>query len=205
VHWGGVNLAVVRWEQQGNRRQREIMLGDEWQAREPKDGNGKPKDVDTRLAEFEAAVRANRQLATALREQGLNEDADHFAYHANNLQREVLRQQRAWGRWLWSWVLKALAGYGYKPLFTVAWYVSILAASTAVYFRQSSAFAHRPIGWDTFGEALVAAFTAMHGRGFFPEQVQGGWQMGTAAFDAVAGLLVEVSFVATFVQRFFAR
>jgi hypothetical protein len=35
--------------------------------------------------------------------------------------------------------------------------------------------------------------------------VQSGWQLGLAAFDAVAGLIIEASFVATFVQRFFAR
>jgi hypothetical protein len=29
--------------------------------------------------------------------------------------------------------------------------------------------------------------------------------MGTAAFDAVAGLIIEASFVATFVHRFFSR
>jgi hypothetical protein len=47
-----------------------------------------------RLELYRAAVRANRQLATALRDQGLNEDADRFGYRAQVLQRRVLRRQR---------------------------------------------------------------------------------------------------------------
>src|SRR6266566_9827034 len=45
---------------------------------------------EARLEEYEAAVRANRQLAVALRAQGLDEEAARFAYRAQLLQRIVL-------------------------------------------------------------------------------------------------------------------
>ncbi len=72
VQLGEVNLAVVNWSQVE-------MLADEYQARERR-RDGKAKDKTTRLAEYEQAVRANRQLAVALQSQGLNEDATRFAY-----------------------------------------------------------------------------------------------------------------------------
>ncbi len=40
---------------------------------------------------YRTAVRANRQLTTVLRGQGLNEEANHFAYRAQLLQRVVWR------------------------------------------------------------------------------------------------------------------
>jgi len=53
-------------------------------------------------------------------------------------------------------------------------------------------------------EAVVVSLTAFHGRGFFatafkPGDPQAGW----AALEAVFGLLIEISFIATFTQRFF--
>jgi peptidoglycan/LPS O-acetylase OafA/YrhL len=52
-----------------------------------------------------------------LRAQGLNEAADRFAYRAQVLRRRVLRRggTRAYGPYLFSWLLDVLAGYGYKP------------------------------------------------------------------------------------------
>src|SRR5262249_54184656 len=86
ARWGGANLAVLDW---GMLR----MLGDEREARRPPTASGKAKDAATRLSELRAAVRANRQLTVALRDQGLNEEADRFAYRAQKLQRDVLRHQ----------------------------------------------------------------------------------------------------------------
>ena len=68
-------------------------LGDEQDARQAKWKDGREKAKDLRLDDYRRAVRANRQLALALREQGLNEEADHFAYRAQQLQRVVLRRQ----------------------------------------------------------------------------------------------------------------
>jgi len=67
IHWGGCNLSVVDWTTVNE-------LSDK-------------KEGDL------ASVRVNRQLATVLQEQGVSEDAAHFAYQAHVLHRKVLKRQ----------------------------------------------------------------------------------------------------------------
>lgn len=95
IKWGQVNLAVIDWE-----HIRE--LGDEQVARQEKDSEGERKDNQTRIVEYRDAVRANRQLAVVLRDQGPNEVADHFTLRAQHLQRVVLRWQKQYGKWFFS-------------------------------------------------------------------------------------------------------
>jgi len=115
VHWGDVNLAVVDWTQTtrgflGIRQRIEaIELGDEREARQAST-QAEIQNQGVKLEMFKRAVRANRQLATALRSQGLNEDADRFAYKAQKLQREVLRRQQRHGAAFGSWFLDVIAG-----------------------------------------------------------------------------------------------
>jgi hypothetical protein len=48
--------------------------------------------------------------------------------------------------------------------------------------------------------------TAFRGRGFFATAFQpGDPQAALSAMEAVIGLLIEIIFIATFTQRFFAR
>src|SRR5207245_1652009 len=82
IRWGEVNLAVIDWGHV-------TRLGDEEVAQQEKDSDGKIKDKQTRVNEYKEAVRANRQLAVVLRDQGLNEEADHFAYRAQLLHESV--------------------------------------------------------------------------------------------------------------------
>jgi hypothetical protein len=190
VCWGSVNLAVVDWAPLK-------ILGDEQEARQAVWKGGRWKSGDTRLNDYRSAVRANRQLAVALREQGLNEEADHFAYRAQCLQRVVWRRQRRWLKFVFSWFLYLLAGYGYRPLRSIAAYVLLILGFAVAFY----AFGH--LAWY---EALVVSLTAFHGRGFFSQQYQpGDPQSIIAAFEAVVGLVIEVSFIATFTQRFFGR
>lgn len=194
IHWGDVNLTVIKWSQIK-------MLGDEYEARQ-KQHNKKLKDRNTQLEEYEVAVRANRQLAVALQAQGLNEDAARFAYRAQKLQRIVLRLQKKFGQYLFSLFLNLLAGYGYRPGRSVLWYLTVIFSFALAYF----AIGHLPF-WP---DALVYSLTSFHGRGFLPN-LDG--QLVTlhyplvvmAAFEAVIGLLIEISFIATFTQRFFGR
>jgi uncharacterized protein YjbI with pentapeptide repeats len=109
VRWGGINLAAVNWAQVK-------MLGNEQEALRTKTSEGKIKDKQKRLDEHKEAVRANRQLAVVLRDQGLNEEADYFAYRAQLLQRVVWRRQRKILKYILSWFLYLIAGYGYRPL-----------------------------------------------------------------------------------------
>jgi uncharacterized protein YjbI with pentapeptide repeats len=74
VHWNNVNLAAVDWSQVSR-------LGDEHATQWKLPG------------EYLAAIRANRQLAAALRSQGLFEDANHFMYRAHVNQHRMLIQR----------------------------------------------------------------------------------------------------------------
>jgi uncharacterized protein YjbI with pentapeptide repeats len=188
AHLEGVNLAVVNWKEVE-------ALGDENEALQKK-GDGKVKDNRTWLADYEVAVRANRQLAVALQEQGLNEDAACFAYRAQRLQRVVLRRQRKFGSYLFSLFLDLLAGYGYRPGRSVFWYLVIIAGFATAYYT----FGHiSPL------EAFILSLTSFHGRGFFPgiNITLSDPRVVLAAFEAVIGLFIEISFIATFTKRFF--
>jgi hypothetical protein len=192
--WGNVNLAVVDWAPIK-------MLGDEREAHQQALENGSKKDKNRLLMKFQQAVRANRQLAIALQAQGLNEEAARFAYRAQKLQRGVSRRQRKFGQYLFSLFLDLLAGYGYRPRRSLLWYFVIIFGFAAAYF----VFGHLPL----LPDALVFSLTSFHGRGFFPglgnETSLHNPLVVLAAFEAVVGLLIEISFIATFTQRFFGK
>ncbi|MGO8947573.1 MAG: pentapeptide repeat-containing protein [Ktedonobacterales bacterium] len=211
LRWGGANLAVVDWsllKELGDARE---ALQSEWHP-------GKEKDGPTRLAEFRTAVRANRQLAVELRNQGLNEDADRFAYRAQVLQRQVLRGQALWlpggwrdhlgqraqklGSYAFSLFLDGLAGYGYKPGRSLVAYLSVLTVSAVIYYLLGqSAVPHL-----SAINAIALSFNAFHGRGFLPSTIiPGDSTTIVAVVEGAAGLVIEISLIATFTQRFFAR
>ncbi len=197
VQWGDTNLAVVDWSQVA-------VLGDEREARQKKRPDGGKKVKAVRLSEYQTAVRANRQLAVALQTQGLHEEAARFAYRAQRLQRIVLRRQwRQWkvGSYLFSGFLDLIAGYGYRPGRTVLWYLFVIIGFAVAYF----AFGHLP----PFPDALVFSLMSFHGRGFFPslssETSLHNQVVEIAAIEAVVGLLIEISFIATFTQRYFGK
>src|SRR5205814_340736 len=80
VHWGGVDLSVFPWW-------RVNMLGDERRLHQQRDHDGKKKIKEKRADEYRAAIRANVQLAAALRDLGIDEQAGRFSYRAQILQR----------------------------------------------------------------------------------------------------------------------
>ncbi len=194
VRWGEVNLAVVDWGHV-------TRLGEEELAHQEKDNDGKIKDNLTRIAEYKEAVRANRQLAVALQSQGLNEDASRFTYRAQKLQRIVLRRRKKFGQYLFSGFLDLLAGYGYRPGRSVIWYLATIFVFALTYF----AIGHLPF----FPDAFVFSLTSFHGRGFFPGLGSASTLHNSlvviAAFEAIIGLVIEISFIATFTQRFFGK
>ncbi len=195
VQWGNTNLAVVDWSQVA-------VLGDEHQARQKKTPGGKKKGKADRLFEYQEAVRANRQLAVALQAQGLSEEAARFAYRAQHLQRIVLRRQRKWVAYLFSGMLDLLAGYGYRPVRSVIAYLVIIFGFMGLYLLNAH-FVAPHLRWD---EALVLSVSSFHGRGFFSQEISlGDTYARLAAAEAVVGLLIEISFIATFTQRFFGK
>lgn len=194
VSWGNANLAVVDWAPIK-------LLGDEREAQQQASEDGAKKDKSILLVKYQQAVRANRQLAIALQAQGLNEDAARFAYRAQKLQRGVARRQGKYGQFLFLFFLDLLAGYGYKPRRSLLWYLVIIFGFAAAYF----VLGHLPL----LPDALVFSLTSFHGRGFFPglgnEISLHNPLVVLAAFEAVVGLLIEISFIATFTQRFFGK
>ncbi|MBF6589989.1 MAG: pentapeptide repeat-containing protein, partial [Ktedonobacterales bacterium] len=218
VRWQGVNLAIVQaWPD-------DLVLGDERAARElvtapltrsRSDREPLPKDAsredrrqaerqrrDNLLAAWRGATRANRQLSTTMRDQGMNDEADRLSYRGQLCQRELLRLQGKRGRAWLSRFLDLIAGYGYLPQRSFYAYLLVILGFASAYFALGQALGPR---LTPFG-ALVFSMTSFHGRGFFP----GGLILdnpltGLAAFEALFGLIIEVSFIATFTQRFFGK
>ena len=192
IHWNDVNISVLDWT-------RVAMLGDEHNARR-KNSDG-IEQTSQKLNNFQTAVRANRQLAVTLQSQGLNEIAARFAYRAQLLQRKVFWYQRKFGQYLFSLFLDLLAGYGYRPGRSVIWYLVMIFGFALAY----TTLGHLPF----FPDASVFSLTSFHGRGFFPglgsENSLHHPLVIMAAFEAVVGLFIEISFIATFTQRFFGR
>lgn len=194
IKWSDANLAVVEWNQV-------TAIGEESFAKQAKTWTGRVKDKSGWLSGYQSAVRANRQLAVVLRDQGLNEEADQFAYRAQLLQREVWRRQRRILKYALSWFLYLIAGYGYKPIRSGIWYLIIIFGFAVAY----STLGHL----SPIPDALVFSLTSFHGRGFFPglgnEISLHNPLVVLAAIEAVVGLFIEISFIATFTQRFFGK
>jgi hypothetical protein len=101
--------------------------------------------------------------------------------------------------YLFSGFLDLLAGYGYRPGRSVFWYIVIIFGFAMAYY----VFGHLPFFPDTF----IFSLTSFHGRGFFPglgnEASLHNPLVVLAAVEAVIGLFIEISFIATFTKRFF--
>jgi uncharacterized protein YjbI with pentapeptide repeats len=215
IRWQDVNLAVISWRKR-------LLLGEEHAARELEKrlGNARAKRmfmiakrVQSRGQEaqlkkatietWQKAARAYRQLATVMRDQGMNEDADRFAYRAQLSQRHVLRRQRHFLSALGSWFLDMVAGYGYKPMRSLFTYALVMLAFAAAYYfiAPQVGIVMPPLA------ALVFSVTSFHGRGFTPGEnvLLTNPLTVLAAGEAIIGLLIEITFIATFTQRFFAR
>lgn len=151
------------------------------------------------------AVRANRQLVVALQAQGLNEDAVRFAYRAQRLQRIVSRRQKRYGTYLFSGFLDVIAGYGYKPKRSLIWYIAVIIGFASGYFLVTHLLHAQPypLAWY---EALILSISSFHGRGFFqPVHNLGDPVAVLASCEAIVGLIIEISFIATFTQRYFGK
>lgn len=198
IRWGEADLSEVNWAQVS-------VLGEEQRARQPIGKDGWTKTNVTRDTEYRVAVRTNRRLAALLRTQGLNESADHFAYRAQLLQRVVLRREGHYLRYLGSLCLDIIAGYGFRPLRSFATYLVVVGAFAGVY----ALLAHFGLTTESLGSwdsPVVLSVTSFHGRVFFAGGLSlSDWAARVGAVEAAVGLLVEITFIATFTQRFFAR
>lgn len=197
VTWGGAALSRVAWE-------RLPRLGDEVAIRQRRSSDGKPKSRAQRFAEFQGAYRANQQLAVALRRQGLDDAAGRYAYRAQVLRRHALWLQRAPGRWLFSWLLAMLSGYGYRIQRILFTYALILTVFALVYFIVGLPNEQSLSMFQQVADAFQVSLTALHGRTFFEQFGIGSTLEWVAAVESVCGIVIEGVFVAMLVQRFFS-
>jgi hypothetical protein len=202
VVWNGVPLTQVEWS-------RAPRLGDEKYIKKH-DGilANMPSSLGAsisdrvRIESYRNVARAYRQLATILRDQGLNDEADRYAYRAQVVRRRMLVHQGKGLRYLGSLLLWLIAGYGYKPLRSFLTYGLVVVGFALAYFLLGTGGSHML----TWNESIVVSMTAFHGRGFFASAFQpGDPQAAVAAVEALFGLFIEITFIATFTQRFFAR
>jgi hypothetical protein len=161
-------------------------------------GGMKAQHVD---AYREAVVEA-RQTAAVQRAQGLNDEAAYLSYRAQVLQRKVYWGEGRWWRWLFSGALNVVAGYGYRPLYTLIVYIVTITAFAAGIYLVSQGSGNPFSQWG----ALIFSITSFHGRGFFPgiSSVDDPLLKLVAA-EAVLGLFIEICFIAAFTQRFLTR
>ncbi len=204
VGWNNVNLTEVNWglmktlsRQEPGKNRRE----------------GTTSGAEGIVNEHHRAIRTNLQLAQVLQEQGLSEVAAYFAYRGKVLQRrliwlhasqqelDIIQRAGAFFSFLSSLFLDILAGYGYRPGRSFLWYLIIIFGFAMTYY----ALGHLPL----FPDAFVYSLTSFHGRGFFP-----GFTSKSslhepliifAALEAVVGLFIEISFIATFTQRYLGK
>lgn len=213
VRWGDAILTVIDWSHV-------LMLGDEQKAHATRTPDGTEKPRYVRLAEYETATRANRQLAIALLAQGLREQAARFLYRAAVLHRTLLWWQLVWkevgpqqtaprgagirstihnlGSFLLSLLLDLVSGYGQKPYRCLLTYVVIVVFYTVVHY-EVGAFATTPSDHLTWVAAFALSIQNLHGRVYAFRS--GDPQMQVATAEAITGLLIESTIVGLITRR----
>jgi hypothetical protein len=204
VRWGDANLSVVDWTALHE-------VGDERAAREwtwkPAYGQEGTPAARRRahLDAYREAVRAYRQLAVALQTQGLNEEAAHFAFRAQHLQRQVLRRQGRIGGYLFSLLLAAVSGYGYRLGQILVAYSLVVLLFAGGFLGTGLAAGHTHLSTTAVLDALQISLNAIHGRVFFAQFGLDTAQSWMATGESIIGIVIEGVFVAMLIQRFFGR
>src|SRR5262249_27887473 len=147
ARWNNVPLALVDWGQVPR-------IGDEAEIAE----------AATRAERVQACrdvALAYRNLAIALRSQGLNREASVYRLREQRLERYASRLSFKFGAWTFSWLLDVIAGYGEKPVRAFRAYFLVVLAFAAAYLTV----AHVPqtqtqVNGLTWDEALVLSVTS---------------------------------------------
>ncbi len=223
TQWNGANVAAVDWSELFPAQRwwpwsKKELLQDESKARKKTLSSG-----ETPIGAFQNAIRANRGLALAFQQQGMTIEAAELFYRVRDLQRIVYRLQRSHLEWLLACGLRVISGYGYRLSRSVMGYFGTLFVFWALYFVHSimtnATTFHAMIGhhgirvitetkqatiWLTWHQAAIMSITSFHGRGLFPSEIATSlWHGAFASVEAVIGLVVEATFIATLTQRFF--
>jgi hypothetical protein len=158
------------------------------------------------LKQAETVARAYRQLAAQLRPQGVSDAADRFLYRSQVWQRTVLLRQHNFGAYLFSLLLAALSGYGYRlGRIIIAYGLVVLLFAAGFFFSGGlPGSADLPIQQQAL-EALQVSLNAIHGRVFFTSLGLDTLQSWLATTESIVGIVIEGVFVAMLIQRFFGR
>jgi uncharacterized protein YjbI with pentapeptide repeats len=195
VAWNGAILVNVAWEQVPR-------LGDEADIKAA-------TSRKERVQALRNAARAYRGLAKALQAQGVTIPALKYRIREQQLERRAQLYSFAIGPWLFSWLLNIVSGYGDKPGRALACYLAVVGTFMAAYWAMTNqvfGFIQSQSAHLKWYEALVLSISSFHGRGFFPSMLSLGDPIAlVAAAEAIIGLFIELVFIATFTQRFFAR
>lgn len=198
VRWADTPLMLVTWHDA-------LRISDEYWAIGQCETGTRPGWKDKTTNDFESAARAYRQLAVALRAQGMNDEVDRYAYRGHLMRREALRWSKRWGKLGFSWFLFLISGYGYRLWRILVTYAAVVLSFTLLYWILGvHSFPHEP-GIRALWDSFLVSLSAIHGRTTF-EQL-GAWSPAawTAAVESVFGIVIEGVFVAMLIQRFFAR
>jgi uncharacterized protein YjbI with pentapeptide repeats len=142
------------------------------------------------------------------RQQGISSQKSRISALRSTLSKKL----REYGIWIFqftgyalSLIFDIVAGYGYRPERIVFVYLLMITGFATTYWILANYIQGLHL---TLLGALVFSMTSFHGRGFFP----GGIGLGLdnpitllAALEAVVGLIIEVSLIAAFTQRFFGK
>ena len=119
--------------------------------------------------------------------------------------RAVLVREQAVFSYVGSWILDLICGYGYRPLRSFITYV-LVAGAFAVSYALLAYFGLTAEHFPSWDSPIVLSVTSFHGRVFFAGGLPlNDWAARVGAVEAVIGLLIEITFIATFTQRFFSR
>jgi len=177
-----------------------------------RDQRGRRKRAAERTFEYRAAARAYRALSIALRAQALNASAARFRYRALVMARKaqfheaaavlasrrLLSAPRAFARWLLSYLLGAVTGYGEYLGRLVATYLLVIGVFTATLF----AVAGLSFTWENARDALVFSLTAFHGRGSPPPGLAPSDALSAlTGVEGVVGLVIEGLLVGVIVNK----
>lgn len=194
VVWNGAPLTRVDWS-------RAPTFGDE-------EAITAAKTRKDRIKAIHDASRAYRGLTTALRSQSMAREASRYRLCEQRLEQRAQRLEHHFGAWLFSSILDLISGYGEAPGRIFAAYLVVVLSFAAAYFGITNfggtvlTSGSQPLHWY---EAIVLSLSSFHGRGFFPQAISLGDPVAVvAALEAVTGLFIELTLIATFSKRFLA-
>ena len=192
VHWNDAPLQginVKKWPQ---------VLGDE--------GSIAPNlEQYPRVQAYRAAERAYRGLAQTLRAQGMVELASRYRRREKQVAGKALGANGQYIQRIGAWLLHTITGYGESISIILRSYLIAVFGFAIVYFFLLNGINAAQPGL-TLVDALVFSVTSFHGRGFFPSFSASPsphdpivlFAMGEAVF----GLFIEATLIASFSRRF---